>query len=113
MPEVVVRARERGEVEDEVDRLVDEDRLGDVVGTNRNASSADVLDVRERAADEVVDADDPVAALEQVVAEMRAEKAGSAGHQRGRHGAMLAVPLAGSAASYEALTAALAALSTG
>jgi len=39
----------------------------------------DVLDVRERAADEVVDADDAVAALEKVIAEMGAEEAGSSG----------------------------------
>ena len=80
-PEVVVRARERGEVEDEVDRLVDEDRLGHVVRDEAERVVLDVLDVRERAADEVVHADDPLAALQQVVAEMRAEEAGSAGHE--------------------------------
>ena len=89
-PEVVVRARERGEVVDEVERLVDKERLGDVVRRRSGTLVADVLDVRERAADEVVDADDAMAALEQVVAEMRAEEAGSSGDQGRRHAAMLA-----------------------
>jgi len=53
-------------VEDQVDRLVDEDRLRDVVRKEDEGVVGDVLDVRERAADEVVDADDAVAALEQV-----------------------------------------------
>ena len=88
--EVVLRARERGEVVDEVERLVDEERLRDVVVDEPERVVADVLDVRERAADEVVDADDALAALEEVVAEMRAEEAGSSGDERGWHGAMLA-----------------------
>ena len=41
----------------------------------------------ERARLEVVDADDAVTALEQVVAEVRAEEAGAAGDDRGRHSA--------------------------
>ena len=80
-PEVVVGARERREVVDEVDRVVDEDRLRDVVRDEPERVVMDVLDVRQRAADEVVDADDPLAALEEVVAEVRAEEAGSAGHE--------------------------------
>ena len=80
-PEVVVGARQRGEVVDEVDRVVDEDRLRDVVWDESERVVMDVLDVRERAADEVVDADDPLAALEQVVAEVRAEEARTAGHE--------------------------------
>jgi hypothetical protein len=45
----------------------------------------DVLDVRERAADEVVDAEHTMPALEQVIAEMGAEEAGSSRHQRRWH----------------------------
>jgi hypothetical protein len=41
---------------------------------------ADVLDVRKRTADEVVDADDAMPALEQVVAQMRAQEPGTAGN---------------------------------
>jgi hypothetical protein len=79
-PEVVVGARERGEVVDEVDRFGDEDRLRDVVVDERERVVADVLDVRKRTADEVVDADDAMPALEQVVAQMRAQEPGTAGN---------------------------------
>jgi hypothetical protein len=55
-------------MEHEVDRLVDADRLRHVVWHERERVVADVLDVRERAAHEVVYAKDAVPALEQVVA---------------------------------------------
>ena len=85
LAQVVDRARQRGEVEDEVDRLVDLDVLDHVVVDEREVVVADVLDVRERARLEVVHADHAVALLEQVLAEMRAEKAGSAGDDCGGH----------------------------
>ena len=47
---------------------------------------ADVLDVRERAGLEVVDADHAVPAREQLVAQVRTQEAGAAGDQAGRHG---------------------------
>src|SRR5213076_3135306 len=75
--EVVLWARERGEVVDEVERLVDEERLRHVVRDEPERAVVDVLDVREGAAEQVVDADDAQASLEEVVAEMRAEEAGS------------------------------------
>ena len=78
-PQVVDRAGRAREVVDEVDRLLDPDRLRQVVRDERELVRAHVLDVRERARLEVVDADHPVTALEQRIAEMRAEKAGTAG----------------------------------
>jgi hypothetical protein len=80
-PQVVDRARERCEVVDEVDRPRDLDLLGDVVVQERERLVADVLDVPQRAGLEVVDADHAVAALEQVVAQVRAEEARAAGDQ--------------------------------
>ena len=84
--QVVDRRGRRGEVVDEVDRLVDEVRLDDVdVHVHEALGVADVLDVRERARLEVVDADHAVAAREQLVAEVRSEESGAAGDQAGRH----------------------------
>ena len=71
---------------DEVDRLVDLDELGDVVVEEDEALVADVLDVLERARVEVVDADHPVAAPEQVLAQVRAEEARPSGDDAGAHG---------------------------
>ena len=73
-PQIVDRARGRGEVVDEVDRLLDEQRLGEVVLDERELRRADVVDVLQRPGVEVVDADHPVAVGEQMVAQMRAEK---------------------------------------
>ncbi len=71
---------------DEVDRLLDEVRLDDVHADVQEALGvADVLDVRERARLEVVDADHAVAAREQLVAQVRSEEAGTAGDQAGAH----------------------------
>ena len=84
--QVVDRARERGEVVDEVDGLVDRDRVDHVVIQEREGIVAQVLDVLERRHDEVVQADHAVAALEQRFAEMRAEEAGAAGDEGRGHG---------------------------
>ena len=83
--QVVDGARKRGEVEDDVDRLVDRDVLDDVVVEEDEGVVADVVEVRERPGLEVVEAQHPVAALEERLAEMRAEKACAAGDERGRH----------------------------
>jgi hypothetical protein len=89
-PHVVDGARERREVEHEVDVLVDPDRLRDVVVEEaERARVGGVLDVLERARLQVVDADDPVALLQEVIAEVRPEEAGSAGHDRGGHRAIV------------------------
>ena len=72
---------------DEVDRLVDLELLGDVVVEEDEVVVADVLDVAQGARVEVVDADHAVPAREQLVAEVGAEEARSAGDHRGRHGA--------------------------
>ena len=70
-PQVVDRARDRGEVVDDVDGLVDLDVLdGVVVSELELRPAADVRDVLETAGLEVVDADHPVVAPQQVVAEM-------------------------------------------
>ena len=50
-----------------------------------NVVAADVLDVRQRAGLEVVDADHPVLAPEQLVAQMRAEEAGATGDEARSH----------------------------
>jgi hypothetical protein len=57
-PHVVDRARERGEVVDEVERLVDRDRLAHVVVQERERVVAQALDVGERPGLEVVETDD-------------------------------------------------------
>ena len=76
-------------MEDVVDRLVELDVLHEVVVDERERAIANVLDVLERSRVQVVDADHAVAALEQVVAEVRAEEAGSAGHDSSGHGRMI------------------------
>jgi hypothetical protein len=68
-----------GEVVDDVDRLVDLEVLDHVVIEEDEVVVADVLDVPQRARQQVVDADHPVALGEQVVAEVRAQEAGSTG----------------------------------
>src|SRR5262249_21750411 len=78
------RARERGKVEDEVDGLGELDVLGDVVVQELEVAP-EVLDVHERARDEVVDADHAMPALDKVLAEVRAEEARASRHDRGRH----------------------------
>src|SRR5215204_6234293 len=80
-------ARERGEVENEVDRLVDLEVVDHVVVDEDEFVAADVLDVREGADDEVVDADHAMTLREQVFAKVATEKAGAAGDERGRHSA--------------------------
>ena len=78
-PQVVDRARRRGEVVDEVDVLGHVDVLGDVDVAEDEGVVADVGDVLQRPGLEVVDADHPVALPEQVLTEMGAEEAGPAG----------------------------------
>ena len=80
-PQVVDRARERGEVVHEVDRLVDPDLLDHVVIHERERVVAQVIDVLERRRLEVVDADHPVPAPEQRLAEVGAEEARAAGDE--------------------------------
>ena len=66
----------------EVDRLVDEVRLNDVdAEVLEPLRLADVLDVRQRARLEVVDADHAVPAREQLVAQVRPQESGAAGDQ--------------------------------
>ena len=69
----------------EVDGLVDLEEPGHVVVDEEEICRAVVLDVLQRPCLEVVDADHPVAAREQLVAEVGAEEAGSAGHDGRRH----------------------------
>ena len=84
-PQVVDRARRAREVVDEVDRLVDPDRLHDVLRQEDEVVAAHVRDVRERPGLEVVDADDAMPFGKERVAEVRSEEAGTAGHDRGGH----------------------------
>ena len=64
---------------------VDRHELGDVVLDELELGLPDVLDVLERPRVEVVDADDPVAELQQVLAKMRAQEAGAPRHNANRH----------------------------
>ena len=66
--QVVDRARERGKVVDVVHRLVGPDRLDHVVVLEREGVVPQVRDVLERRDDEIVDAEDAVAALEERLA---------------------------------------------
>ena len=108
-PQVVDRARRAREVVDEVDRPCDLEVLDHVVVEELEPLVPDVLDVCERARVQVVDAEDAVALLEEVVAEMRAEEAGASGHESGRHGERCysAVPIEATVPN-EALTARMA-----
>jgi hypothetical protein len=72
-------------VVDEVHGLVDLVVARDVEHLEPEVLAPDVLDVVERPRLEVVDADHPVPASEQVITEMRAEEAGAARYQRGWH----------------------------
>jgi hypothetical protein len=66
-------------VVDAGDRLVDLEVLDHVVVAEREVLVPDVLDVVERARVEVVDADDAIALVEQVLAQVRAEEARAPG----------------------------------
>src|ERR1019366_4726003 len=85
-PQVVDRRGRRGEVIDEVDRLVHEVGLDDVDPDVPEAVGvAQVLDVGERARLEVVHADDAVSARQQLVAQVRAEEPCASCDQAGCH----------------------------
>jgi hypothetical protein len=77
--QIVNRRGGRGQVVDEVDRLVDEVRLDDVEVLVHEVLGADVLDVGQRAGLEVVDADHAVAALEQLLTEVGPEESRAPG----------------------------------
>src|SRR6266542_4355568 len=85
LAEVVDRAGERRQVVDDVHGLVDLQVLDHVVVDEAEGIIAQVLEVLERAALEVVDADHAVARLKQVLTEMGAEKPGSPGDDSGWH----------------------------
>ena len=87
-PQVVDRRGGRGEVVDEVDRLLDEERLDDVLVQEHELGHTDVLDVVEGAGFEVVDADHTVAAPEELVTEVRAEETRPTRDQAGGHGGL-------------------------
>ena len=70
LAQVVDRASQRGEVEDIVDRLVDLDALDHVVVHECERVVPEMLEVRERARLQVVDADHALTLLEQMLAEM-------------------------------------------
>ena len=57
-----------------IERLLNEVGLGDVAVDECELFGADVLDVVKRAGFKVVDADNAVAAAQQLVAKMRTEK---------------------------------------
>jgi len=73
-------------VVDAVHRLVELEVLDHVVVDELERVVAQVLEVLQRAGLEVVDADDAVPLAEQVLAQVGAEKPGSAGNYSARHG---------------------------
>ena len=77
--QVVDGARQRGEVEDEVDLLVEVDRLDHVVVDEREVVSRRWAMFSSDPVSRLSTQIDAVALLEQVVAEVRAEEAGAAG----------------------------------
>jgi hypothetical protein len=83
--QVVDRRGRGGEVVDEVHRLLDEERLDDVVVEVDELGDPDVLDVRERPRLEVVHADDAVTPPEQLVAQVRPQEARASGDKARRH----------------------------
>ena len=83
--EVVDRAGRAGPVQHEVDRPVDVDVARDVVADELEVAVAQVGDVGQVAREQVVDADDRMAAIEQRFAEVGADESGGAGDD-GSHG---------------------------
>jgi hypothetical protein len=82
---VVHRRGRAGEVVDLVD--LDVERKGHVVAQQLEARMADqVLDVAPRTGEEVVDAQHVVAAFEQLLAQVRAQEAGTAGDEARKSG---------------------------
>jgi len=63
----------------EVDRTVDVDIVGDVVLDEQEVAVLQVGDVRRIAGEEIVDADDRVAAIEKSFGEVRADETGCSG----------------------------------
>ena len=83
IPQVTDRAGRAGEVVDLVHRAVDGERLDDIGFQIREPSvRPKVGDVLRLAGNQVVDADDLVAALDQQIAEMRSDEPRSAGNER-------------------------------
>ena len=77
--EVVHRAGRARPVQDEVHRAVDVDVGRDVVADQLEVAVAQVRDVGQIARQQVVDADDRGAAIEQGLGEMGSDEAGGAG----------------------------------
>ena len=69
-PGVVDRARRAREVKDEIDRLVDRNVARHIVAEEREGVPVKVFDVLQAARLEIVDADDAVAAGDEVLAKM-------------------------------------------
>ena len=81
--EIIDRAGRAGEMQDVVDRPVDLDRLGDVVLDELEPRVVEERrDVAARAGQQVVDADDLVAVVEESLAKMRPDEPRPAGDDR-------------------------------
>src|SRR5207249_69107 len=86
--QVINRAGGRGEVPDVIDGDIEENEFGDVLLDELEVGvAAQVRDVVHAAGDEVIYADDFVAARQQQVGEVGAEKTGGAGDDGGGVGA--------------------------
>ena len=87
MPQIVPGAGGTGEMQDEVDGIVDDEWLRDVVPQEPEPGvGSQVCQVRGRPRQQVVDPDDMPVSLQEIVAEVRAEEPGGSGDQHGRGG---------------------------
>src|SRR3989442_1723798 len=74
-------------MQDEVDGIVDDEWLRDVVPQEPEPGvGSQVVEVRGRPRQQVVDPDDMPVSLQEIVAEVRAEEPGGSGDQHGRGG---------------------------
>jgi hypothetical protein len=84
--QVVDRARNRRQVEDDLHGPVELERLDHVVVRELEVLAPKVIDVSQRRGLEVVHADHVMPLGEQVVAQVRADEPGAAGDHDGAHG---------------------------
>ena len=83
MPQIIDRTGQRGEVQHIIHGAVDLQRMRDVVADELEAVVfPQRLDVLQSAGDEVIHADDFIAALEETFAQMGTDEAGAAGDDR-------------------------------
>jgi hypothetical protein len=78
--QIIDRARRARPVKDEIDRSLDVDVVRDVVLDEREVAIREMRDVCRVAREQVVDADDAAAAIEERFGEMRSDESGRTGN---------------------------------